>query len=1574
MEAIFESAPQILISTAFLIKSTTTSPSPTVIASILTSLYSLSARVSADDKVMLKDEWKQPKHRNKEGKWVWPFINIKYMVRVFLWRFLEISSRITLLVLTWINLGGRSIIFILFIEFCYLSVLAWALGTIDIMGNLIYLMAANSKRKEYKWAVPMAKIFWVWRVLSAYALLITVTVYAVTDSEFGMDALDNEAGATRYYQTFIHPAGLLLFVYSWTATPLWQWVGAIVIFDYKNLASVGRDVDTLIEDGKWNQVLELVSFGAAFNPVKVLQKIERHKSKVGARERPQGIELKRVDGHKAQPHAQPGLEDAQEGKGGNKCVNGHDLIHQDYGSRKMFFCSRCASHVSALISWHCHSCDYDICAECYTGTASNEDVTPEEIQNYPETKEDVTPAEIQKEGEDPEEDDGPNCPEKHGLTEFKPESDGFRCDICGQKKRKGDMMYGCRDCDYDVCAGCKEGVVRLGRCDKGHILKHKPSVNKCSRCKRTNKSSDMVTWHCDDCAGYNLCDKCYEIKRDVKSLPPIDQLALICADRIAEDKAAENDQSLCGNVVRLCVGLCEYLCSCSMFLVLIGLALLGGGIWYAVVNGTQGDGFYFSIFPIVAAAVMFFCAVSCCFNLFEKWSECLKKKVQETKRQRKMSKAMGRINCPGKHGMTIYETEENGLSCDLCKKKVSSGTRLYGCRECNYDVCTDCKPEPVIEELPEPTKKPTELDELVTCPQKHSLIPHHHRHGQYECNKCNKSYQKTKSWHCKECDYHLCETCFDVAQANLAAIRNLWMKDRQRIDNKPILTYGGFGCLSLIGLVFLLGLDIVALIANSSYECDITGGSGYLSFNVETFLQVGSIMHLSICACAGFCVFVHVREYMNMEDEAAYGGMGCGCVAFMLFTAWVVIGFLLYSEMTPEKVVNDEECMPTVLWWTVVILIQVLVLFVMLCYQIKQNFETAMKYARIAGIGLVGLTALAFFIGSDIAALIVNGTYNCDIGASEDTYNTEQSNGSEYVSFNVEKFLEVGSVMHLCMCGCFGCVAIVAYTGDKENATAGGMCCGCVSFMLFLSWTVVGFLLHSEMTPENVMDDAQCIPMVLSWSVIVLIQVFVIFLMGCYLFLGNFEELKKYVYLAGQGLAGLTALAFFIGSDIAALIVNGTYNCDIGASEDAYNTGQLNGSEYVSFNVEKFLEVGSAMHLCMCGCFGCIAFAVFKEGLLSSGDKENATAGGMCCGCVSFMLFLSWTVVGFLLHSEMTPENVMDDAQCIPMVLSWSVIVLIQVFVIFLMGCYVLLDNLGELKEYVYLAGQGLAALVGGAVVLTLVFGPGVWPLILAFDGADNTCHNDTSVNIPWDHWFHVLGWSWIILVIAVPSCVVTGLVDDKEPRRVLIAFMGLLLFLYGAIGCAMYDQTTSACRKSTKGVTILVYSVIYIIVGPLVNVAYGLYDNTHGMIAMAGLGYLAIAGSFLTVVFGPGIWLLVNAFDGKSNDCHTEGDGGAAGIHWDVWFHLTGWSWLFLIPSSGAAFIASLDDEEAGVMAGCCLGFIHFVLGAIGCAIYDQTTSYCRFTTKGVTILVYSIAYMVLPFLLACAGVALNN
>eukprot|EP01083_Nonionella_stella_P268368 907200_1 len=953
MEAIFESAPQILISTAFLIKSTTTSPSPTVIASILTSLYSLSARVSADDKVMLKDEWKQPKHRNKEGKWVWPFINIKYMVRVFLWRFLEISSRITLLVLTWINLGGRSIIFILFIEFCYLSVLAWALGTIDIMGNLIYLMAANSKRKGYKWAIPMAKIFWVWRVLSAHALLITITAYAATDSQYGMDALDNEAGETRYQQTFVHPAGLLLFVYSWIATPLWQWVGAIVIFDFKNLASVGRDVDTLVEDGKWDQVLELVSFGAEFDAGKVLQKIQRQKAK----------------------------EDAPQ----------------------------------------------------------------------PEEKKEEMEAMME----------GPNCPAKHGLNEFKAEADGFRCDICGLKKRKGDMMYGCRVCNYDVCAGCKEGVVRLVKCDAGHIMKHRPTTNTCSMCKRKNKSSDMVTWRCEPCQ-YNLCDKCYERKRDVKSLPPIDQLELMCEDQIAEDALAENDKCM---KVR---DVCEYVCSCPTFMALLALMLLGGGIWYAVNYGTQNDGFFLAVCPMLAAAILLFCAVSCFFDLFEKWGECLKETMQRKKIQREMSIAMGKINCPGKHGMTIYVTELDGLGCDLCKNKVNKGTKLYGCRLCNYDVCTICKPEPVEPVLPEAPKKRTEMDDIVMCPDKHMLIPR--RRTQYKCGKCNVDYQRAKSWYCRKCEYHLCLKCFDAAQADIKAMLNLWMKDR-KTTKKPILKFGGVGWLALIGLAFFLGSDIAALSVIGEYDCDIISGYHYTSFNVETFLEVGAIMHFSILGllmCCGGAGFIFLSSYD--QEKVAVAAAGCtGCFA-LFFVCWIVIGFLIHGEMTPGNVVDDTQCIPMVLSWTVIKLIELGMPVLAGCAVLL--IENAEEAAIVSASGLAGLTVLAFFIGSDIAVLAIESKVNCDNAMI----------GNESI-VSPSTFMNVGGILHLCVLVVAGCVSV----GSRFNPViiGGYTCCACIFFVI---WCIMGLLMRGDMdssTDTNKMcDDA-----VLSWCILTIIQI-----------------------------------------------------------------------------------------------------------------------------------------------------------------------------------------------------------------------------------------------------------------------------------------------------------------------------------------------------------------------------------------------------------------------------------------------------------------------------------------------------
>ena len=130
-----------------------------------------------------------------------------------------------------------------------------------MMGNLIYLMVANSNRKSEQWAITMTKIFWAYRAISSWILLIIVTIFATT--EFHADYIDDYD--ERYGQTIGNDTGLGLFMFCWIATPIWQWVGSIIIFHYRNLASVGRDIVQLAKDEKWLQVLELVKFGSEYS-------------------------------------------------------------------------------------------------------------------------------------------------------------------------------------------------------------------------------------------------------------------------------------------------------------------------------------------------------------------------------------------------------------------------------------------------------------------------------------------------------------------------------------------------------------------------------------------------------------------------------------------------------------------------------------------------------------------------------------------------------------------------------------------------------------------------------------------------------------------------------------------------------------------------------------------------------------------------------------------------------------------------------------------------------------------------------------------------------------------------------------------------------------------------------------------------------------------------------------------------------------------------------------------------------------------------------------------------------------
>mmetsp|Transcript_4906 Transcript_4906/g.6848 ORF Transcript_4906/g.6848 Transcript_4906/m.6848 type:complete len:293 (+) Transcript_4906:112-990(+) len=67
--------------------------------------------------------------------------------------------------------------------------------------------------------------------------------------------------------------------------------------------------------------------------------------------------------------------------------------------------------------------------------------------------------EAEEDDEEPEygdDDDDMVCDNGHKLKEYSTPGDGYTCDVCGESKSSGTVLFGCRICDYDKCSNCLE--------------------------------------------------------------------------------------------------------------------------------------------------------------------------------------------------------------------------------------------------------------------------------------------------------------------------------------------------------------------------------------------------------------------------------------------------------------------------------------------------------------------------------------------------------------------------------------------------------------------------------------------------------------------------------------------------------------------------------------------------------------------------------------------------------------------------------------------------------------------------------------------------------------------------------------------------------------------------------------------------------------------------------------------------------------------------------------------------------------------------------------------------------------
>eukprot|EP01084_Bolivina_argentea_P184763 318669_1 len=186
--------------------------------------------------------------------------------------------------------------------------------------------------------------------------------------------------------------------------------------------------------------------------------------------------------------------------------------------------------------------------------------------------------------------------------------------------------------------------------------------------------------------------------------------------------------------------------------------------------------------------------------------------------------------------------------------------------------------------------------------------------------------------HCNEISADLVKICQNfVGSANgfeLNQLQSLKQQRREEMYEKYKNYIKTFIFLCLLGLYF--GKDIAAIIMYSNGDCNnsIYGESKYVSFNVNTWLLIGSVTHFSVFA-ALICFFLLSGD--SVDEGLITMSIGCGACLSTFLVAWTVIGFLLWTEtMKNTGNVLENKCSNLILSWSILQTIETFVTMVII--------------------------------------------------------------------------------------------------------------------------------------------------------------------------------------------------------------------------------------------------------------------------------------------------------------------------------------------------------------------------------------------------------------------------------------------------------------------------------------------------------------------------------------------------------------------------------------------------------------------------------------------------------------------
>eukprot|EP01084_Bolivina_argentea_P240171 403557_1 len=250
LEAIFESAPQSLITTIYLIKTDSFRGSPLVLVSLLFSLRSIIGKIVSDDKMISIDKAKSLSFRKSKIK-TFSCISWLYVARYF-WRILDVSCRIFASALLWLALGG----WYLFLYFIVESLIFISVCIKTKRYEYLFGMVSMTISKSNKTAEKISQNLMWYRISMNFIVMGFITFFTYVSSVG--TCWQCPTYADRQHFIINDKTTFSLFIYCWCCIliiPLLSYY--LYVAAFKGVKSNARTLKDMIKSKAYNSIIEM---------------------------------------------------------------------------------------------------------------------------------------------------------------------------------------------------------------------------------------------------------------------------------------------------------------------------------------------------------------------------------------------------------------------------------------------------------------------------------------------------------------------------------------------------------------------------------------------------------------------------------------------------------------------------------------------------------------------------------------------------------------------------------------------------------------------------------------------------------------------------------------------------------------------------------------------------------------------------------------------------------------------------------------------------------------------------------------------------------------------------------------------------------------------------------------------------------------------------------------------------------------------------------------------------------------------------------------------------------------------